>query len=84
MYGFDDLTAPNDENGDAESKSPEDAADRFGIRTALVVLCVGLFIAAIWVTNSPSFQKCSTSENIKDRIACYEGLRNQLLQSPIK
>lgn len=84
MYDFDDLSASSDEDDGAGLKSPEDAADRFGIRTALVVLCVGLFIAAIWVMDSSSFQKCSALENIKDRIACYEGLRSELLQFPIK
>lgn len=84
MYDFDDLRISSDEESGPDLKSPEDAADRLGIRTAVVVLCVGFFIAAIWAMNSPSFQKCSALENIKGRIACYEGLRGQLLQAPVK
>jgi hypothetical protein len=84
MYDFDDISVSSDEDDGAELKSPEDAADRFGIRTALIVLCVGFFIAAVWVMNSPSFQKCSALENLKDRTACYEGLRSELSQPPVK
>jgi hypothetical protein len=40
-----------------EPKSPEETADRFGIRTALLVLCVGLLIAAMWLVTGPSFEK---------------------------
>jgi hypothetical protein len=78
------LSAPNDEDDGAELKSPEDAADRFGIRAALLVTCIGFLIAAIWLLSSPSFQKCSAFENVKDRIACYEGLRSALLTPPAK
>lgn len=78
------LGEPSDEDGGLELKTPEDAADRFGIHVALLVTCVGLLIAAIWLASSPSFQKCSAFENLKDRIACYEGLRSALLQPPAK
>jgi hypothetical protein len=30
--------------------------DQFGVRTALVVLCIGFFIAAIWLVSRPSFE----------------------------
>lgn len=84
MYDSDDLGKSSDGGDSAELKSPQDAADRFGIRVAVVVLCVGFFIGAIGLMNSPSFQKCSALEQIKDRVACYEGLRSELLQPPAK
>ena len=39
MFDWDDLGVPNDKDDGAELKSPEDAADRIGIRTALLVTC---------------------------------------------
>ena len=33
--------------------------DGFGIRSALLVICISCFIAAIWLVSSPSFEKCS-------------------------
>jgi hypothetical protein len=84
MYDQDDRGVPSDEDDGAELKSPEDAADRFGIRAALLVTCIGFLIAAIWLISTPSFQKCSAFENAKDRIACYEGLRTALLTPPAK
>jgi hypothetical protein len=67
-----------------EPKSPEEAADRFGIRAALVVLCIGLFIAAMWLVTGPSFEKCSALENLAQRNACYDALRNNLFKPPAK
>ena len=84
MIDWDDLGVLNDKDDCAELKSSEDAADRIGIRTALLVMCVGLLFAAIWVACKPSFQKCSAIENGKDRIACYEDLRSALLTPPAK
>ena len=74
----------SDKGDDAELKSPEDAADRFGIRAALVVTCIGFLFAAIWLVGAPSFRKCGAFENVKDRIACYEDLRSALLTPPAK
>jgi hypothetical protein len=48
------------------------------------VLCIALFIAAIWLVNGPSFEKCSALENATERNACYEGLRNDLSRPPAK
>jgi len=67
-----------------EQKTPEEAADRFGIRAALVVLCIGLFIAAMWLVTGPSFEKCSALENLAQRNACYDALRNNLFKPPAK
>jgi hypothetical protein len=82
-YDFENAV-PENEDGDAWRESSEEFIDRFGIRTALLVLCVALFIAAIWVVSRPSFEKCSALENITERNACFETLRNDLLKPPAK
>ena len=79
-----DTTTDNDARDALRPKSPEELADQFGIRFALIVLCMACFIAAIWFVSSPSFEKCSTVENVTDRNACYEGLRKELLKLPAK
>lgn len=84
MYDRNYLAEPSNENDEPELKTPEDAADRFGVRVALLVTCVGLLIAVIGLASSPSFQKCSSFENLNDRTACYEGLRTALLQPPVR
>jgi hypothetical protein len=65
-------------------KSPEDLVDRFGIRASLLILCIGLLIAAIGVVGRPSFGKCSALENVTERNACYDELRSGLLGPPAK
>jgi hypothetical protein len=43
-------TISNDNEYDLpETKSPEELVDRFGIRISLLIMCVGLFIAALWM-----------------------------------
>ena len=74
----------DDEHDAALPESSEVLADRFGIRTALLVLCIALFIAAIWVTSRPSFEKCNALESVTERNACYDGLRKELLKPPAK
>jgi len=74
----------DDEPDVALPGSPEVLADRFGVRTALLVLRIALFIAAIWVTTRPSFEKCSGLENVTERNACYDALRKELLKPPAK
>jgi hypothetical protein len=64
-------------------ETPEERVDRFGILTALFVLCVAFFIAALWVRGS-SFQKCSVLENVTERYACYDKLRDDLSKPPAK
>jgi hypothetical protein len=79
-----DETTDND-GGDLPSReSPEVFADQFGIRTALLVLCIASFIAAIWFVSRPSFDKCSAIETVTARNACYDGLRKELLKPPAK
>jgi hypothetical protein len=84
MYDRDYLGEPSNQDDEPELKTPEDAADRLGLRVALVVTCVGFLIAAVWLASSPSFVKCSAFENLNDRTACYEGLRTALLQPPAR
>ena len=82
-WEFDNAT--DDDADDALSpKSPEAFADRFGIRAALIGLCIASLIAAIWFVRSPSFEKCSAIENVADRNACYDQLRQELLRPPAK
>jgi hypothetical protein len=80
--------APADNDDGALTKSPEDAAadvaDRFGVGAAMLVLCVGLLLAAVWFFNSPSFEKCSAAQNVTERLACYDQLRQALFKPPAK
>jgi hypothetical protein len=64
--------------------TPEERVDRFGFRTALFFLVLALFVAAMWIANRPSFEKCSTLENVSERNACYEKLRDDLSKPPAK
>jgi len=68
----------------ASPESAEERLDRFGVRTALLVICIACFIAAIWLANTPSFEKCSALENATERHACFDTLRNDLLKPPAK
>jgi hypothetical protein len=82
-YDFEKAVQEN-ENDAACPEPPEGLIDRFGIRTALFVLCAALFIAAIWLVSRPSFEKCSALENATERNACFETLRQDLLKPPAK
>jgi|SRR5580692_1006054 hypothetical protein len=76
---------PKDDECDlAEPKSPEEYVDRFGMRASLLILCVGLLIAAVWMVCRPSFEKCLALENATERQACYDNLRAELLKPPAK
>ena len=81
-WDFDFYTTTDSDTRDA--KSPEERVDQFGTRIALLVLCMGLFIAAIWFVTKPSFEKCSAIEDVTDRNACYDGLIQELLKPPAK
>jgi|RhiMetdeSRZDD1v2_1073273.scaffolds.fasta_scaffold968076_1 hypothetical protein len=84
-WDFDfDTTTDSDTRIDLRPKSSEERADQFGTRIALLVLCIGLFIASIWFVTKPSFEKCSAIEGVMDRNACYDGLRQELLKPPAK
>ena len=82
-YDFQNAVQENEDEAD-RPEPPEALVDRFGIRTALFVLCVALFIAAIWLVSGPSFGKCSALENVTERNGCFETLRNDLLKPPAK
>jgi hypothetical protein len=79
-----DTTTDNDAGDVSWRKSPQQSTDQFGIRIALLVLCIAFFIAAIWFVSSPSFEKCSAVENVMERNACYEAVRKELLKPPAK
>ena len=79
-----DTTTDDDAHDVIQPKSSQDLADQFGVRSALLLLCIALFIAAIWFVSSPSFEKCSAVGNVADRNACYEELRKELLKPPAK
>ena len=81
-----DIQNPMDD-GEPEVAWPgkrEERVDRFGIRTALLALVIALFIAAMWLGNRASFEKCSTLENATERYACYDKLRDDLSKPPAK
>jgi hypothetical protein len=46
---FDFIDADNDESRVPLPKTSEERVDRFGIRTALLVLVIALFGAAMWL-----------------------------------
>ena len=80
-----DLTSDENDNADIRwPKSPEEQVDRFGVRAALLTLCIALFLAAVWVASAPSFGKCGALEDQSARLACYENLRSELLKPPAK
>jgi hypothetical protein len=74
----------NEAQDEDESETPEDLADRFGINLSLLILCLGLLIAGLWVISSPSFEKCSGFGDVAQRNACYGELRNNLMKPPAK
>jgi hypothetical protein len=74
----------DDEFDAPPAKSPEDLGDEFGIRASLVILCIALLMAALWVVCRPSFEKCSALENVMERNICYDQLRSDLLKPPAK
>jgi hypothetical protein len=81
-----DIQSPMDD-GEPEvawPATPEERVDRYGVRTALHALVIALFVAAMWLANRPSFEKCSTLENATERYACYDKLRDDLSKPPAK
>jgi len=76
--------ASKDDDDYEEPKSPENLVDQLGFKIALLVLGVGIILAAIWVFSSPSFQKCSALGTLAQRNTCYSELRNELFKSPAR
>ncbi len=81
---LDTILKDDDEFDPPQPKSPEESVDDFGIRASLLILCLGLLIAAMWLVSGPSFEKCSALENATERNACYDQLRNELFKPPVK
>jgi hypothetical protein len=81
---FDFQAADDDESRVPLPETSEDRVDRFGLRTAFDVLVIALFVAAFWLANRPTFEKCSALENVTERDACYEKLRDDLSKPPAK
>jgi hypothetical protein len=73
-----------DEYDVTKSESPEDLVDRFGFNLSLLILCIALLIAGLWIISSPSFEKCSALSDVTQRNACYSELRNELMKPPAK
>jgi hypothetical protein len=67
-----------------QPNSPEESADQFGIRLSLLIVSIGLFVAAVWAVSGPSFRKCSALENPTERYACYDNLRKEQSKPPAK
>jgi hypothetical protein len=65
-------------------RSADDRLDQLGITASLILLCIGLLIAALSVVNRPSFEKCSALNNVMERNGCYDQLRSSLLKPPVK
>jgi hypothetical protein len=83
-WHFEIVPKDDSENDALRPKSREEMADEFGVRTALVVLCIALFIAAVWFMTTPSFEKCSAVQNGTERNACYDTLRQDLFKPPLR
>jgi len=79
-----DTSLEDDDLASSPRNSSEEVVDEFGIRLAMLILCVGLFIAAIWVISRPNFEKCSALQSVMERDACYDQLRNDLLKPPAR
>jgi hypothetical protein len=82
-WHIDTAPTPDDED-EAWRRSREDLVDRIGTWTAWFMLCLALFIAGLWLSNRPSFEKCSALGSATARTACYDQLRNELLKPPAK
>jgi hypothetical protein len=85
VSGWDpDLASESGDNDVCQPRPLEDRAEKFGVRLALLILSVGLLLAAVWLFAGQSFAKCSAVENSAQRSACYEQLRLSLLKPPAK
>jgi hypothetical protein len=79
-----DFSSTVREDETALPETPEERLDRFGVRTALLVICIACFVAAIWLVSTLSLEKCSALANVTDSHACFDTLRNDLLKPPAK
>jgi hypothetical protein len=78
-------TVSNDDEYDLpEPKLPEEFVDRFGIRVSLLVLCVGLLTASVWMASRPSVDSCFALEDATERYACFDKFRADFLRPTAK
>jgi len=80
----DALSTDDDEFAALWRSSPEAMADRFGVRLALLMLCIAAVMMVMQLFSEPNFEKCSALERQSERNACYEQLREQQLRPPAK
>jgi hypothetical protein len=66
-----------------ERPIPEDPVDRFGLRTALIVIAAGLLMAALWKGSRSSLEDCFRLEDLSQRYACYDAMRTSLSRPAI-
>jgi len=83
-WDFQTTSKDDDEPDLTEHKSSQDSADRFGIQVSLLILCVALFVAALWFASRPNFEKCIALTGLTERDACYEQLRTELFKPPAR
>jgi hypothetical protein len=83
-WNLETKTQGGDEYDVTESENPEDSTDRFGINLSLLILCIALLIACLWMISSPSFEKCIALSSVTQRSACYSELRHEFIKPPAK
>ena len=83
-WSLNSVVKRDDTDDPPRSKSREELSNRLAIKGSLLVLGLALCLAAAWLIDSPSFEKCSALENSTERHACYEQLRSELLKPPVK
>ncbi|MGB8740110.1 MAG: hypothetical protein WCD52_07660, partial [Xanthobacteraceae bacterium] len=67
-----------------EPKSPEETADRFGIRTALLVLCVGLLSRPCGWSQGQASRSAARWKISPSATPAIDALRNNLFKPPAK
>ncbi len=83
-WHLDNQSQHDGEDDVTKIETPEDVADHFGANLSLLILCVALLIASLWMIGSPSFEKCSALGDVAQRNACYGELRDNLMKPPAK
>jgi hypothetical protein len=77
-------TVSNDDKYLPEPNLTEEFVDRCGIRVSLMVLCVGLLAASVWIASHPSVDSCIALEDATERYACFDQFRAEFLRPPAK
>ena len=71
-------------SNDDELKLQEEFVDRCGIRVSLMMLCVGLLAASVWMADRPSVDSCFGLEDAAERYVCFDQFRAEFLRPPAK